>query len=911
MKKWLIRAVLFIAVLELIYLGVVNLALNLPWTQTLINQSRPEKFAVHWDSAWSLYPFRVQARGISANGQSFSQQWQVETPAVSASVSGFPLLQRSLNIHNLAAQDIVYHQRPRPKPDKDFAATREYFPIIKDRKPDESPPLKAPKKKGKPWKINLTDAYARGSHRIWIYQVQSAFQGDVQTDFSFETRGGPLSLGNGSVDLNLDSLVINGDREVAAQGHLKGSVELAPFVPSENKGIKALAFLKATLDIGAQTESLAYLNFYLSGFHGMKVDGAGKLSGRMVVENGKLQPGTDLAVVARELSMDLLSYRSQGAGNIKLNVKPDTPDTTDVAIEFGTLKAFHTQSQEPLLSGEGLSVTGRGGTALVPMDGEAPEARYLAVNIPSVKVPDLRVYQRYLPAQWAFKLYGGQGELQGKAEVSPTGFNTHMKLVSQDADVGLKDYRFTTNLDMAIQADCPSIALASIDIAGTYFRLNDARLSQQQEKSEPWHASLAVEKGVVKLHLPEEILKDADIKQLWAALEGKDVAALLETGKEELKLRGKISDLRWLNLLLKNPYNMAIDGAGEVTADVNIASGWLAPGTILKVHPQELIVNVLDYVATGGGRVILEVQKGGQHPDLNLNVEVEDALFRRRDEEKAFIENVAIELQALGRGMSYDGPGGDVELDLRILSATVKDMSVYNRYLPPQSPFAFLGGKADLSAEINLKPKTAVGFVKLKTKGMRSRIDEQNILGELTADIKLVGGVPQNMDFDISGSSLVLDRVRIAGEQKTFEQADWHARFDLKKGRAVWTKPTRIEVEAGIKMTDTRPMVAIMSNQRGKHGWLEKILTVEEVEGEVRMNMTQDQIVIPYAFAGSDDIDVGAKGIINALTRDGVFYVRFKKLHGILKIRDDDRNFDILNARKKFNEYSPEKVKLN
>jgi len=30
-----------------------------------------------------------------------------------------------------------------------------------------------------------------------------------------------------------------------------------------------------------------------------------------------------------------------------------------------------------------------------------------------------------------------------------------------------------------------------------------------------------------------------------------------------------------LNLLLKNPYNMAIHGAGEVTADVSITSGWL------------------------------------------------------------------------------------------------------------------------------------------------------------------------------------------------------------------------------------------------------------------------------------------------------------------------------------------------
>ena len=68
-------------------------------------------------------------------------------------------------------------------------------------------------------------------------------------------------------------------------------------------------------------------------------------------------------------------------------------------------------------------------------------------------MPDLRVYQRYLPARWALKLYGGQGDLEGKAEVTPTGFKIYMKLVSQDADVDLKDYRFTTNLDLSVQAN--------------------------------------------------------------------------------------------------------------------------------------------------------------------------------------------------------------------------------------------------------------------------------------------------------------------------------------------------------------------------------------------------------------------------------------------------------------------------
>jgi hypothetical protein len=925
MKKWLIRAVLMTVILEVIYLAVINLALNLPYTQTLINQIKPDKFAVYWDSAWSLYPFRVHARGISANGQSSSQQWQIDSIAASASISILPLIGRSVNVHDLEVENIEYQQRPRPKPGKDVANIHQYFPVIRGRKPEdayipiskaekpgESPAATAPKKKGGSWKINLTDAHARGNHRIWIYQAKGIFQGEVQTDLALQTRGGPLALRNGGVDLKLDSLVINGDREVASRGHLKGSVEMAPFVPSENKGIKALKFLKAALNIETKTESLAFLNPYLRGLHGMKVDGAGKSSGHIAIRNGKLQPGTNLAVVARKLGMDLLSYRGEGAGNIRLSVKPDTPNSADVAIEFGKLEAFHAESEEPLLTGEGLSVTGRGGTTLVRTDGEALNASYLAVTIPSVKVPDLKIYQRYLPDRLALTLHGGQGELQGKTEISPTGFNTGMTLVSKNADVGLGDYRFTTDLDMAVKADCPSIGSAGIDIAGTYIRLNDAKLSGlEQEKSEPWNASLAIEKGVLKLHLPEEIPKDADIRQLWAAIDGKDVIALLETGEEALKLSGKISDLRWLNLLLKNPYNMAIDGAGEISADLNIVSGWPAPGTLLKVDPQELTVNVLDYVATGGGLVTLEVEKGGQHPDLNLNVEVDDALFRRRGEKKAFIENVAIELQVLGRGMSYDGPGGDVELNLRIPSATVTDMSVYNRYLPRQSPFAFTGGKADLTADINLKPKSAGGFVKLKTTGMQSRIDEQHISGELTADIKLGGGVPQNMDFDISGSSLVLDGVRIAGEQKTFDQADWYARFDLKKGRAIWKKPMRIEVQAGIEMKDTRPMVAIMSNQRGKHGWLEKILTVEDVKGEARMSMAQDQIVIPLAFAGSDDIDVGAKGIINAETRDGVFYVRFKKLYGILKVRGDDRNFDILNARKKFDEYSPDPVKLN
>jgi hypothetical protein len=713
-------------------------------------------------------------------------------------------------------------------------------------------------------------------------------------------------LRNGVIDIKLDSLMINGNREIVSQGRIKGTVALGPYVPAENKGVKMLAYLKAAATIESETESLAFLNVYLRGFHGMKIDGAGKLSGQVSLEDGKLRPETNLNVSARRLTMDLLSYRAKGSGDVNLSVESATPDTAKVVIAFGALEAFYADSKEPLLSGKGLEVRGAGTTAIGRTDSDVVEANYLSVAIPSVKVPDIRVYQPYLPRKWSFKLHGGQGALKGGAEITHNGFNSHVKLVSQEADVGLKDYRFTANLDMVLKADCPAIGSSGIDISGTYLNLENAMLSdQQEERSRPWHASLAIEQGAVRLRFPETFADDTGILQLRTYLKGKDVAAFLETGDRPLKIKGRISDLRWLNLLLKNPYNMAVEGAGEITAEVNLASGWLAPGTILKVNPDGLKLDVLDYRATGDGSVTLAVEKGGEHPDVNLSVQIDNALFKRRGEEKAFVENVTIDVQAQSRQMSYNGPKGDIALAVRIPSATVTDMSVYNRHLPPRSPFQFKSGKADLTVDIRLQPASAGGFVKLKTRGMQSRIDKQHIEGEITAEIQLAGGVPQNMDFDISGSRILLDRVRVAGMQVSTRHPDWYARLILKKGHVVWKKPTRVEVTAGLEIKDTRPLVAIMANQRGKHGWLEKTLTVENVRGQAAVTLDQEQIVIPYAFVGSEDIHVGVKGLISPPSREGIFYLRYKELDGVLKIWNKERNFDILGAKETYDDYSP------
>lgn len=910
MKSWLKKSVKIVLIIEIIYLVLINAALNLPLTQNIVNGIKPDKFAVSWDRAWSLYPFNVHALGVSANGQSSSQQWQAKAPSATASISLAALLSHSVKLRGVEAEDVTYYQRPRPKPDKDYSDIRAYFPAIEGRVLETDPVTPVPgKKSSKPWNISIDNIYAHGHHDIQLYQVQATLDGDLRTDLTFRTKGGPFSLSNGKVDINLQSLIINGDHEVAQDGYIRGNIGFLPFVPKETKGLRVLKFLNVDAELRTETESLAYLNIYLANFDGMKIDGSGLVQGRVHLQQGKMLPGTDINVSARKLSLDMFDEHLDGDGTVSIKVA-DSADTADVLIAFTGLEAFDIKRDVLLFRGEGVRVEAQGDPSILHTPGEPFNIARITLTIPEVEVPDLGVYQAYIPVKWKFTLHGGNGRLQGATEITQTGFSSNLQLRSKAADVGFKEYRFTSNLDMALKTNCLSVA-TGVDISGTYLHLNGAKVSNVTgQSSTPWHASVDIEQGKLKLLLPEGMSEDSTFRELYRGLKGQEIVTMLDSGSKKIKITGSISDLSWLNVFMKNKYDLALTGSGEVTADLQIKQGLPAAGTKVVIHPKNLGVEVLDYSTEGDGEVTVLLKKGGEHPDVLLTVVLENGEMRRKDEKETFVENVSISLDALARNINLDEKVKNMDLHLQIPSAMIRDMSVYNQYLPPDSPLQFTSGKAALSADIRMTPETADGYVRLNTKKMSARVDQQDVAGELAVDITLVDGVPENMDFDISGSTIVLDNVRVVGKEVSRDYEDWSARFELIKARAIWKRPITMHLEADLQMTNSKPIVAVIANQRGKNGWLGKALTIDDVNGKAVINIAQNQIIIPYAFAGSDKIDVGAKGVISADNRDGVLYVRFRRLHGILKINNGKRNLDVLNAQKKFDQYDSETVYL-
>jgi hypothetical protein len=231
-------------------------------------------------------------------------------------------------------------------------------------------------------------------------------------------------------------------------------------------------------------------------------------------------------------------------------------------------------------------------------------------------------------------------------------------------------------------------------------------------------------------------------------------------------------------------------------------------------------------------------------------------------------------------------------------------MTVFNSYFPKQTPLRFIDGSAELAADIRLWRDDAKGWLKLDAREVQASLDEQQLQGDLRADIRVLGGVPREMRFDIGGSSVRLDQVHVLGENRKFDSESWAAVVDLERGKARWRAPLELDAELALRISDSRPFVAVFENGGWRPGFLTKALTVEDIEGHATLKLFDNTLLIPSAEIGSDQIEAGARGVFGDSLRQGVFYFRYRRADALLKIDGEDRNLDVLKAEEKYQGYT-------
>ena len=905
-KQWFVKIIKYLAVAWAVYVLVINALFQIPLTQTVINKIRPEKFFIRWENAWSVIPGRVHVSGASANGNSRGQMWQVDVGSASGSISLLPLVAKRVWVDGVSGEDISFRLRPRLKADKDYSRIEAFFPEIEGR--EVTPAVTTPRKKKRPWHISVEDIHVTGPLEYWIFNVKGQAGGDIHGDLKYRSPGGPLELDVFDFELDLGAHYINGDNEMFPQGRLAGSMGFTPFMPRENKGLPMLNYLLVDADVDIEMNSLRFIKLFMLNFQGLDVDGTGKVAGRLHFEEGRVMEGTDLAIDARDLRVDVPGHSIRGRGDVDLDMGPETDGLMDLSFRFRDLEVIHENDDRPMLTGQDLLLSIGGDGRILPNPEQINLSREFGLQIEALSVPDLSLFQRYIPEKWPLSLYGGVGELSGGMMLTPEAFDVDLALNSNEADMGLSHYRFETDLDAALKLNNEAIMTSATTVAGSFITLSEAYLVRDGEKSEEnWSASLTLKEGEFELLGKRKNIEDGDVVDLFRILGDSEAKALLADSGGRFDFDAEVSSLAWISAFLGKQYNSDFHGSSTIGGTLALESGLPAPGTDMEVRSSELAVNILDYVSRGDGVIGLKVEEGGELPDWRVGLSLKDAELRRRSDEKAYIQDVEMRLDALVEDVNFNPEDKkDFEMNFAIDSGQVTDMSVFNAYLPPDSPVSFGSGEAQIGADIVLKQDDADGWLKLDSQNIELDADGQALLADLGAEIKLAGGVPADMKFDITGSRVVLANVRVKGAKADFEEEAWKAEVELLRGNTVFRDPLELDVEVGLKVSDSRPIVAMFQNQEGwRPEFLARMMTLEDIEGTGEMSMANRQIVIPFAHLTSDNAEAGMKALISETNRDGVIYFRYKKFDGILKIRDGKRNLDVIGALKKYEEYVP------
>jgi hypothetical protein len=568
--------VLVAAVLQGLYLVAANAFLWTSVGQGLLDR-KPEKFQISWSSARTFWPGRIHLEEVRLQSQSRRARWELELDRAVVSCSLPALALKRFSTRRIAGHGLEFRLLRRPEPGEPRPEAGIVPQISGFPGPLESPARDEPPPQRRwPWKLALSGIEVDGVREVWIEGQRFVGNGRASGGVRIEIRG-PAEISPSIVEL-FDGRITQGDEVVSEAAHLTFEARSERYLPRENRGLAALAFLSGRVRFESPRTGFGFLDRYFQKAPWVDVGGTGDVRADVTFDHGKLSPGSVVTVESRDLAVGALDFRATGSGELRAEVHASTATDADAdAVETllqAVLHEFEIAGGDgpPLVRGSGLDLIARGRKAdLVEGFGNLD----VEVTIPSSEIPDLSAFNTFLPPASDLRFHSGHGRLQGRLDLDSRKNTGHGELEVHADGVGLK-YQ-----DTAMVGDVRATArLRGADLVGRRYDVSGSRV----ELDRFWvaDASRTGETGWWgKFELREGELRGRGNPGIEAVL----VARIRDSGPLAAYIAEKKPVLRWFENLL--------------TVDDVTAAGRLAIGAEnMSVTGVEITGEKLEILAT-------------------------------------------------------------------------------------------------------------------------------------------------------------------------------------------------------------------------------------------------------------------------------------------------------------------------
>jgi hypothetical protein len=408
--------------------------------------------------------------------------------------------------------------------------------------PAAGPPPAVPVDKR--WAVEMPDTQIVSLRSLAWQSDRLLGPGKLEGSLTFD-RSRLLTVRRAALTVPAGALESGGAR-VARRIALRAEVRVAPFVPGAIRGAALLRLLSGAVTVQGQVSSLGFLQRYLQKASWLQVQGQGRLDTELRLEAGRLLAGSRLDVRGNVRAVFLDSAASGEAvltGEVEAGAAAMRVSFADFAIApLPRMSSGGGEAPTSYIQGNGLRLA----IASTDLDLATPVSDLrAAVDLPDGEVPDLTVYNAYLPPDTGVSLLSGTGRLRLHLDLNAATQTARgeVLLTSGAMRVRFQDVELAGNLLLRAQLAGRDLKARRFQIAGTRLDLDRVTYREIGEAGEAgaespdWWAHLQLTDGTMVWGRPLSL-------QSAALLEMKSSGFLLAV------FARKKNFLRWFHRLL-------------------------------------------------------------------------------------------------------------------------------------------------------------------------------------------------------------------------------------------------------------------------------------------------------------------------------------------------------------------------
>lgn len=501
------RIAAWVLLVPVALLVLLNLFLNLG-LEPLVNR-RPERVRLQYAWAWMVWPGDVHVGGLVVRGQGLRNQWLLEVGEASVTVDLPALFDRHFHARDVRARGASFRFRFRVDAEapRDLGYTErglfagaftppiEGFTNPPDPNPDTLYPPPPPPEEA--WLFELEDLQVEGLREVWVEDYRVAADASASGTLRLRPRdfvsveGGVVELVGAEVYIGAEQIL----RRVA------GRVELGVdrLNPNPGQGITVLSALSGKVDLAAEVTNLAFVDYYLAEVPFLELRGGeGDLDLDLVLEQGSLARRSRARIAARRIEVVYLGYSFKGSGEVELEVPAAGAERTELDFRLATYELTRDGSPSPSAVGTGLMVRVESPSTRFYEPFDRAEVR---LDLGDAFVPDVRVFNDYLPRGIGLAFTGGSARLTGGLKVDTPANAGEGSLALSGNQLRLVWDGMDLRGDLAVRARLPSIDLdrRRFDLAGSLAELSRVQLrgGSSAQPITGWWAKVRVAEGGV------------------------------------------------------------------------------------------------------------------------------------------------------------------------------------------------------------------------------------------------------------------------------------------------------------------------------------------------------------------------------------------------------------------------------